>query len=47
MIRHSNLDLKTIGENVGFHGYNYFLRVYKEKTGHTPSQELGINENQS
>lgn len=40
MILHSNLDLKSIGEQVGFHSYNYFLRAYKEKTGHTPSQDI-------
>lgn len=40
MILHSNLDLKSIGEQVGFHSYNYFLRAYKEKTGHTPSQDF-------
>lgn len=47
MILNSNLDLKTIGESVGFHGYNYFLRVYKEKTGHTPSQEPEIRKTRS
>lgn len=41
LIRQTDLDLKTIGERVGFHGYNYFLRTYKEKTGHTPSQDMG------
>lgn len=40
LIRQTDLDLKTIGERVGFHGYNYFLRAYKEKTGHTPSQDM-------
>ncbi len=40
MILHSNLDLKNIGEQVGFHSYNYFLRAYKEKTGHTPSRDM-------
>ena len=40
MLLHSNLDLKTISEKTGFHGYNYFLRTYKEKTGHTPSYDL-------
>lgn len=40
LIRQTGLDLKTIGEQVGFHGYNYFLRAYKEKTGHTPSQDM-------
>lgn len=40
MLLHSNLDLKTISEKTGFHGYNYFLRAYKEKTGHTPSYDL-------
>lgn len=40
LIRQSDLDLKTIGEQVGFHGYNYFLRTYKEKTGRTPSQDM-------
>lgn len=40
LIRQTDLDLKTIGERVGFHGYNYFLRTYKEKTGHTPSQDM-------
>lgn len=40
LILQTNLDLKTIGEQVGFRGYNYFLRVYKEKTGHTPSQDM-------
>ena len=40
MLLHNNLDLKTISEKTGFHGYNYFLRAYKEKTGHTPSYDL-------
>ena len=40
MILHSNLDLKSIGEQAGFHSYNYFLRAYKEKTGHSPSQDF-------
>ena len=40
LIKTTDLDLKTIGEQVGFHGYNYFLRVYKEKTGRTPSQDM-------
>ncbi|HIV91560.1 MAG TPA: helix-turn-helix domain-containing protein [Candidatus Eisenbergiella stercoravium] len=39
LIINTDLDLKTIAEQVGFHGYNYFLRTYKEKTGHTPSCE--------
>lgn len=39
LIISTDLDLKTIAEQVGFHGYNYFLRTYKEKTGHTPSWE--------
>lgn len=40
LICHSNLDLKTIAEQAGFHSYNYFLRTYKEKTGHTPTQDM-------
>ncbi len=40
LICQTDLDLKTIGEKVGFHGYNYFLRAYKEKTGRTPSQDM-------
>ena len=40
MILHSNLDLKSIGEQAFFHSYNYFLRAYKEKTGHSPSQDF-------
>lgn len=40
LIRQSNLDLHLIGDKVGFHSYNYFLRAYKEKTGHTPTQDM-------
>jgi len=40
LIANSDQDLKTIGETVGFHSYNYFLRAYKEKTGRTPSQDM-------
>ena len=43
LIRNTELDLKTIADRVGFHGYNYFLRTYKDKTGHTPSQEKGMD----
>lgn len=32
-------ELKEIADMTGFHSYNYFLRVYKEKTGRTPSQD--------
>ncbi len=39
MIKETNSELKEISDQVGFNSYNYFLRVYKEKTGHTPSQE--------
>lgn len=45
LIRSTDLDLKTIGERVGFHGYNYFLRAYKEKTGHTPTQDVRHHKN--
>ena len=40
LIQNTNADLKSIAEQTGFHNYNYFLRTYKEKTGHTPSQEM-------
>ncbi len=40
MMKNTGTDLKEISGQVGFHSYNYFLRVFKEKTGHTPSQEL-------
>lgn len=40
MLRETNTGLKEISEQVGFHSYNYFLRVFKEKTGLTPSQEM-------
>ncbi len=45
MIRETKLELKEISEQVGFHSYNYFLRVYKEKTGRTPTQEYGRKDN--
>ena len=41
MIKETNKGLKEISELTGFNSYNYFLRVYKEKTGLTPTQELG------
>ncbi len=40
LISRTDLDLHLIGEKVGFHSYNYFLRAYKEKTGRTPMQEM-------
>jgi len=39
MIKETNKELKEISELTGFNSYNYFLRVYKEKTGLTPTQE--------
>lgn len=39
LLQSSDLELKEIAEKTGFRGYNYFLRVYKERTGHTPSQD--------
>lgn len=42
LIYHSDLDLKSIGAMTGFHSYNYFLRAYKSKTGHTPSQDIQL-----
>lgn len=41
MIKETTKELKEISELTGFNSYNYFLRVYKEKTGFTPTQELG------
>jgi YesN/AraC family two-component response regulator len=40
MIKETNKELKEISELTGFNSYNYFLRVYKEKTGLTPTQEF-------
>jgi YesN/AraC family two-component response regulator len=40
MMKETNKELKEISELTGFNSYNYFLRVYKEKTGLTPTQEL-------
>lgn len=40
LIQNTDTDLKSIAEQTGFRNYNYFLRTYKEKTGHTPSQEM-------
>lgn len=42
LLQNSDLELKEIAEKTGFRGYNYFLRVYKERTGHTPSQDAKI-----
>lgn len=35
------MELKEVCQMVGFHSYNYFLRVFKETTGHTLSEEVG------
>lgn len=40
LIQNTDTDLKSIAEQTGFRNYNYFLRTYKEKTGHTPSQDM-------
>lgn len=40
MIKNTNMELKKISEKVGFQNYNYFLRVYKKKLGHRPSQDI-------
>lgn len=32
------MELKEVSAQVGFSGYNYFLRVFKKKTGSTPSK---------
>ena len=34
----SLLSLKEVAENVGFEDYNYFSRIFKKKTGYTPTQ---------
>lgn len=48
MIKNTDTGLKEISDQIGFHSYNYFLRVFKEKTGHTPSQEAAVgNENRN
>lgn len=31
-------ELKEVAARSGFRSYNYFLRVFKEKTGHTPTE---------
>ena len=41
LIRNTDADLKSIAEQTGFRNYNYFLRIYKQKTGRTPSQDMG------
>lgn len=41
LIRSTDSDLKSIAEQTGFRNYNYFLRIYKQKTGRTPSQDMG------
>ncbi len=33
-----SLSLTSVAENVGFEDYNYFSRVFKKRTGYTPSQ---------
>ena len=43
LLKDGNMDLKEIAEKVGFNSYNYFLRVYKEKTGNTPTQDMQRN----
>lgn len=40
LIRNTDADLKSIAEQTGFRNYNYFLRIYKQKTGRTPSQDM-------
>ncbi len=48
IIKNTDTGLKEISDQIGFHSYNYFLRVFKEKTGHTPSQEAAVgNENRN
>ena len=38
LIIDSLLSLKEVAENVGFEDYNYFSRIFKKKTGYTPTQ---------
>lgn len=38
LLKQGAFELKDICAQVGFHNYNYFLRVFKEKTGYTPTQ---------
>lgn len=38
LMKEHNIEIKDIYRKVGFQSYNYFLRVFKEKTGYTPSQ---------
>ncbi len=38
LIFKGDLKLKQIAESVGFQDYNYFLKVFKEKTGNTPKE---------
>lgn len=43
LIKNTDIGLKEISDRIGFNSYNYFLRVFKEKTGHTPSQEANVS----
>lgn len=38
MIRESSLNFTQIAEKLGFHSVHYFSRVFKEKTGKSPSE---------
>jgi len=38
LMKNHQAEIKDIYSKVGFQSYNYFLRVFKEKTGYTPSE---------
>lgn len=43
MIQHSSMNMTQIAEQLGFSSVHYFSRVFKQKTGHTPSQYKETN----